>query len=128
MTDEKFGICPECGVNTLSRDVPMMHKSASGKVMPSHIDQMTTRVEKLSLGPNDLIIVRDEADMDTFIQMTNQGIGFSPYANPILLIRGGLEKATRQDLIEALSVMDQMTEGVSRIITDLHAPALKKVQ
>jgi hypothetical protein len=92
-----------------------------------HIDQMKSRVEKLSLAPNDLIIVRDEADMSTFLEMTQQGIGFSPYANPVILVRGGLEKATRQDLLEALSVIDQQTEGVSRIITDLNAPVLKKV-
>jgi len=93
-----------------------------------HIDNLKSRIEKLSLAPNDLIIVRDEADMSTFLEMTNQGIGFSPYSNPVLLIRGGLEKASRQDLLEALSVIDQMTEGVSKIITDLNAPVLKKVQ
>ena len=93
-----------------------------------HISLMQDRVEKLSLGPGDLIIVKDESDMSTFMEMTQQGIGFSPHANPVLLIRGGLEKATRQDLLEALSVMDQMTDGVSRIITDLNAPVLKKVQ
>ena len=97
--------------------------------------KMQSRVAKLSLQPNDLLIVRDERDMDTFLQMTNQGVGFTPYANPVLLIRGGLEKATRQDLIEALSVIDQaaaerakVTDSVSRIITDLNAPALKRVQ
>lgn len=93
-----------------------------------HIDQMKIRVEKLSLAPGDLIIVRDESDMSTFLEMTQQGIGFSPYANPVILVRGGLEKATRQDLLEALSVIDQQTESVSRIITDLNAPVLKKVQ
>lgn len=93
-----------------------------------HIDQMVERVAKLSLGPNDLIIVRDEADMSTFLEMTQQGVGFSPYANPVLLVRGGLEKATRQDLLEALSVIDQMEQGVSRIITDLSGPALKRIQ
>ena len=93
-----------------------------------HIDQMKIRVEKLSLAPGDLIIVRDESDMSTFLEMTQQGIGFSPYANPVILVRGGLEKAARQDLLEALSVIDQQTESVSRIITDLNAPVLKKVQ
>jgi hypothetical protein len=93
-----------------------------------HISLMQDRVEKLSLGPGELIIVKDEADMSTFMEMTQQGIGFSPHANPVLLIRGGLEKATRQDLLEALSVMDQMTDGVSRVITDLNAPVLKRVQ
>jgi hypothetical protein len=93
------------------------------------------RVTKLSPGPGDLIIVRDERDMSCFIEMTNQGIGFSPYANPVLLIRGGLEKASRQDLLEALSVIDQqaaqiagVTDKVSRIITDLNAPVLKRIQ
>jgi len=97
-------------------------------VTGDHIDQMKIRVEKLSLAPGDLIIVRDESDMSTFLEMTQQGIGFSPYANPVILVRGGLEKATRQDLLEALSVIDQQTESVSRIITDLNAPVLKKVQ
>lgn len=96
--------------------------------MTDRIGQMKARIEKLSLGPNDLIIVRDEADMSTFIEMTNQGVGFSPYANPVILVRGGLEKATRQDLLEALSVIDQTTEGVGKIITDLNAPVLRKAQ
>jgi len=89
---------------------------------------MQDRVAKLSLAPGDLIIVRDETDMSTFLEMTQQGIGFTPYANPVLLVRGGLEKASRQDLLEALSVIDQQTEGVNRIVTDLNAPVLKKVQ
>jgi hypothetical protein len=89
---------------------------------------MQDRIAKLSLQPNDLIIVRDESDMSTFLEMTQQGIGFSPYANPVILVRGGLEKATRQDLLEALSVIDQQSETVSRIITDLSAPVLRKVQ
>ena len=96
---------------------------------------MQERVAKLSLDPGDLIIVRDETDMSTFMEMTQQGIGFSPYANPVLLVRGGLEKASRQDLLEALSVIDQhaaqraaRTDQVSRIITDLNAPVLKRVQ
>jgi hypothetical protein len=91
-----------------------------------HVSLMQERVEKLSLGPGDLIIVRDETDMSTFLEMTQQGIGISQYANPILLIRGGLEKATRQDLLEALAVIDQMEQGVSRVITDLNAPRLRK--
>jgi hypothetical protein len=93
------------------------------------------RIEKLSLGHSDLIIVRDEADMNTFIEMTQQGIGFSPYSNPVLLIRGGLEKATRQDLLEALAVIDQhapeAAPEASRIITDLRQPSpqpARKVQ
>jgi hypothetical protein len=96
--------------------------------MPNYIEQMQERIQKLSLQPNDLIIVRDEADMSTFLEMTQQGIGFSAYANPILLIRGGLEKASRQDLLEALSVIDQQTEQASKIITDLNAPVLKRIQ
>jgi hypothetical protein len=93
-----------------------------------HIALMQDRVAKLSLAPGDLIIVRDETDMSTFLEMIQQGIGFTPYANPVLLVRGGLEKASRQDLLEALSVIDQQTEGVNRIVTDLNAPVLKKVQ
>jgi hypothetical protein len=91
------------------------------ETLSPHIALMQDRIQKLSLGPNDLIIVRDENDMSTFLEMTNQGIGFSPYANPVLLVRGGLEKATRQDLLEALAVIDKQTEQVSRIITDLNA-------
>jgi hypothetical protein len=92
-------------------------------------------VEKLSLQPGDILIVKSEEAMGTFLDMTQRGIGFTPYANPILLVPGGLEKASRQELIEALSVIDQSaaarlaeTEQVSRIITDLHAPVLKRVQ
>lgn len=96
--------------------------------MTNHTQLMQDRIAKLSLQPNDLIIVRDESDMSTFLEMTQQGIGFSPYANPVILVRGGLEKATRQDLLEALSVIDQQYETVSRIITDLSAPVLRKVQ
>ena len=95
--------------------------------MTDHIQLMKDRIEKLSLGPGDLIIVRDETDMSTFMEMTQQGIGFSPYANPVLLIRGGLEKATRQDLLEALSVIDQVTDGVGKVITDLKAPLLRRM-
>jgi len=96
--------------------------------MTNHTQLMQDRIAKLSLQPNDLIIVRDESDMSTFLEMTQQGIGFSSYANPVILVRGGLEKATRQDLLEALSVIDQQSETVSRIITDLSAPVLRKVQ
>ena len=103
--------------------------------MSDHIQLMKDRIEKLHLEPNDLIIVRDEMDMSTFLEMTNQGIGFTPYSNPVLLVRGGLERASRQDLIEALSVIDQhaaeraaLTDEASRIITDLNAPVLKRVQ
>ena len=93
------------------------------------------RVTKLTPQPGDLLIVRDERDMDCFLEMTKRGVGFSPYANPVLLVRGGLERASRQDLLEALSVIDQqaaqvagVTDQVSRIITDLNAPVLKRVQ
>ena len=92
-------------------------------------------VEKLSLGPGDLLIVKSPEAMSTFLEMTQAGVGFSTYANPILLVPGGLEKASRQDLIEALSVIDQVaaqqaqqTDQVSRIITDLNAPVLKRIQ
>ena len=92
-------------------------------------------VEKLQLGPDDIIIVKSPEAMSTFLEMTQQGVGFSKYSNPILLVPGGLEKASRQDLLEALSVVDQhiaargeRTEQVSRIITDLRAPVLRKIQ
>jgi len=89
------------------------------------VKRMQARIEKLSLAPGDLIIVRDEGDMSMFLEMTNQGIGFTPHANPVLLVRGGLEKASRQDLLEALSVIDQ--QSGSKIITDLKMPVSKKV-
>src|ERR1700678_3131950 len=102
--------------------------------MTDYITQMQERGEKLSLQPNDLIIVRDETDMSIFLEMTQQGIGFSPYSNPVLLVRGGLEKASRQDLLEALNAVDQAaaqraqdTDQVSRIITDLNAPVFKRI-
>jgi len=85
-----------------------------------HIALMQDRIQKLSLGPGDLVIVRDESDMNTFLEMNQRGIGFSQYANPVLLIRGGLEKATRQDMLEALAVIDKHTEEANRIITDLN--------
>lgn len=98
-----------------------------------NIKRAQARVSKLSLQPGDLLIVRDPADMSMFLEMTQQGIGFTQYANPVLLVPGGLEKATRQELIEALSVIDQaaaerLKESASRIITDLNAPVLKRVQ
>ena len=92
-------------------------------------------VEKLQLGPDDIVIVKSPEAMSTFLEMTQQGVGFSKYSNPILLVPGGLEKASRQDLLEALSVVDQhiaargeQTDQVSRVITDLRAPVLRKVQ
>lgn len=103
----------------------------------SQTKQETTkkRIEKLSLGPGDLIIVRDEADMSLFLEMTQAGVGFSQYANPILLVPGGLEKATREDLLDAIRILDERAanegkpeEQVSRIITDLHAPLVRKIQ
>ena len=98
---------------------------------------LLARVTKLSLAPGDLLIVRDPADLQTFIDLTNQGIGFTPYANPVLLIPGGLEKASREALLEALSVVDQVAADrlrqaavtePSRIITDLSTSVLKRVQ
>ncbi len=98
-------------------------------------DILRESVEKLQLGPDDIVIVKSQEAMSTFLEMTQQGVGFSKYSNPILLVPGGLEKASRQDLLEALSVVDQhiaargeQTEQVSRIITDLHAPVLKRAQ
>ena len=92
-------------------------------------------VEKLQLGPDDIIIVKSLEAMSTFLEMTQSGIGFSKYSNPILLVPGGLEKASRQDLLEALSAVDQhiaargeQTDRVSRIITDLHAPVSGRIQ
>ena len=98
-------------------------------------DILRESVEKLQLGPDDIVIVKSQEAMSTFLEMTQQGVGFSKYSNPILLVPGGLEKASRQDLLEVLSVVDQhiaargeQTEQVSRIITDLHAPVLKRAQ
>lgn len=91
-------------------------------------------VEKLSLGPHDILIVKSQEAMSTFLEMTQAGVGFSQYANPILLVPGGLEKATREDLLDALRILDEtekaknQTEEVSRIITDLSGPMIRKVQ
>lgn len=98
-------------------------------------DILRESVEKLSLQPGDLLIVKSPEAMNTFLEMTQAGVGFTPYANPVLLVPGGLEKATRQDLLEALSVIDQnaaehaaAAEQTNRIITDLNAPLLKRIQ
>lgn len=92
-------------------------------------------VQKLELGPNDLLIVKSFEAMSTFLEMTQQGVGFSKYANPVLLIPGGLEKATRDDLLDAIRILDERAanegkteESVSRIITDLSGPMIRKVQ
>jgi hypothetical protein len=92
-------------------------------------------VQKLELGPNDLLIVKSPEAMSTFLEMTQQGVGFSKYANPVLLIPGGLEKATREDLLDGVRILDERAanegkaEGeVSRIITDLSGPMIKRVQ
>lgn len=84
------------------------------------VEQMQARVEKLSLEPYDLIIVRTEEDMVSLREMTEQGIGYSRYANPVLLIKGGLERATEDDLVDALKIVRSRTEEVSRIITKLN--------
>jgi hypothetical protein len=98
-------------------------------------DILKNSVEKLSLGPNDILIVKSQEAMSTFLEMTQAGIGFSQYANPILLVPGGLEKATREDLLDAIRILDeqeaQMGKNeaeVSRIITDLHGPMIRKAQ
>jgi hypothetical protein len=98
-------------------------------------DILRDSVSKLSLGPDDLLIVKSPEAMSTFLDMTQQGVGFSRYANPILLVPGGLEKATRADLLDALRILDEreqnagkLEEEVSRIITDLSGPMLKRVQ
>jgi hypothetical protein len=104
-------------------------------VSKKYEDILRESVEKLSLGPNDLLIVKSQEAMSTFLEMTQQGVGFSQYANPVLLIPGGLEKATREDLQDAIRILDERAanegkaeEQVSRIITDLHAPLIRKVQ
>lgn len=80
-------------------------------------EQMKVRIEKLSLGPKDLIIVRTEEDMATLQEMCLQGVGFSEYANPVLLIKGGLEKATEADLLDALKILRGHTEAANLVIT-----------
>ena len=92
-------------------------------------------VEKLSLGPHDIIIVKSPEAMGTFLDMVAQGVGFSQYANPILLVPGGLETATRENLLDALRILDEREknegkaeETVSRIITDLSGPMIRRVQ
>lgn len=98
-------------------------------------DILKNSVEKLNLGPNDILIVKSPEAMLTFLEMTQAGVGFSKYANPILLVPGGLEKATKEDLIDALRILDEQEKNagkaedqVSRIITDLNAPMIRKVQ
>jgi len=78
----------------------------------SYQDEIQERIEKLSPGPNDLLIVRTEADMQTMIGMSHQGIGFSKYANPVLFIEGVLEKATEEDLLDALRVIREFKKSV----------------
>jgi hypothetical protein len=97
-------------------------------------DILKNSVEKLELGPNDILIVKSPEAMSTFLEMTQAGVGFSKYANPILLVPGGLEKATREDLLDALRILDEQAanagkseEQVSRIITDLNGPMIKRV-
>lgn len=92
-------------------------------------------VEKLQLGPKDIVIVKSPEAMSTFLEMTQAGVGFSEYANPILYIPGGLEKATKEDLLDALRILKEQEENagktedqVSRIITDLNGPMIRKVQ
>jgi hypothetical protein len=107
-----------------------------GQPMSQKYEQILREsVEKLSLGPDDLLIVKSPEAMSTFLDMTRQGVGFSRYANPILLVPGGIERATRADLLDALAILDERErnqgkpeEEVSRIITDLYEPMLKKVQ
>lgn len=96
-----------------------------------YIDALTSAVTKLTLGPKDIVIVSSPEAMSTFIEMTQAGVGFSEYANPVLFIPGGLEKATKEDLLDALHVLEERerNEGkpeaeVSRIITDLNSPML----
>lgn len=98
-------------------------------------DILRESVEKLSLGPNDILIVKSQEAMSTFLEMTQAGVGFSQYANPVLLVPGGLEKATRDDLLDAIRILDEKAanEGkaedqISRIITDLNAPMIRRVQ
>lgn len=85
--------------------------------MTTRENRVRRQIEKLSLGPKDIIIVRDHNDMNTLIDMTQRGIGFSEYANPVLYIPGGLEKATEQDLLDALRLAREVTENAGRIIT-----------
>lgn len=92
-------------------------------------------IEKLQLGPKDIVIVKSPEAMSTFLEMTQAGVGFSEYSNPILYVPGGLEKATKEDLLDALRVLKEQEENagksedqISRIITDLNGPMIKRVQ
>lgn len=86
-------------------------------------DILRDSIEKLSLGPDDIIIVKSPEAMGTFLEMTQKGVGFSKYANPILLVPGGLEKATEVELVEALAIVRktkaETEEQTSKIITVL---------
>jgi hypothetical protein len=79
-------------------------------------EAVTFSIEALRLKQGDIIIVHDEKDMDTLLEMTQQGIGFTPYQNPVLFIKGGIESASKGDLLDALAVLEQ-TDAASRIIT-----------
>ena len=98
-------------------------------------DILKNSVEKLELGPKDILIVKSPEAMSTFLEMTQAGVGFSPYANPVLLVPGGLEKATKEDLQDALRILEEQEQNagkaedqVSRIITDLNGPMIRRVQ
>lgn len=78
---------------------------------------MIERIEKLSIEPGDLLIVKTPEDMQTLIEMVQAGIGFSQYSNPVLYLPGGLEKANEQELLEALSIVQKMNRIATDIIT-----------
>jgi hypothetical protein len=103
-------------------------------VSQKYEDILRDSVEKLSLGPDDIVIVKSQEAMDTFLEMTHRGVGFSHYSNPILFVPGGLEKATKDDLLDALRILKEQAENagktedqISRIITDINAPLVRKV-
>ena len=79
------------------------------------IEQTQARIEKLSLAPGDIIICRTLEDMQTLVEMTEHGIGFTVHGNPVLFIPGGLEKATKADLENALRFIEKGKE-FARII------------
>lgn len=98
-------------------------------------DILRDAVTKLSLGPKDIVIVSSPEAMGTFVEMTQAGVGFSEYANPVLLIPGGLEKATREDLLDALHVLDEKEKNEGKTETeilrgtlDLSGPMLRRVR
>jgi hypothetical protein len=60
-------------------------------------------IEKLLLQPGDILVIRDE---ETLVALRGQSLPSITFPVPLLFVPGGLEKATRQQLLDCLSVLD----------------------